>query len=350
MNLAELQNELRAIGNKVNELETAVAQMKPKTEDEKAGAYKAITNLAIRYPLTRRGLDEAGENTRNMYIKVLAGMAFSEEDFQEERLLYIARIAAGITGESFSLEQIVAQGNRLDEEDMENMCADIEPVRDCFLLDALTVANICGKASEKMLSILAEFVMVFDCSYEVMKVLAAVSKGILMEDFNVLDAIGCEIAQKWSGKFWGIIPEQWLVKSRVFCGRYCKDNGVYDERFRFKIGTSNCIVKAKSDTGTAVHKGETLLLCEEIKCTGIFNETLEHKKRTISSPKDGIVYFIEDEIKNKDTDRAEKFVMVYVVSGFDSYEDFCRWYRSPEQAKFIADKERRQQGGNITDE
>lgn len=344
MNLAELQNELRAIGNKVNELETAVAQMKPKTEDEKAGAYKAITNLAIRYPLTRRGLDEAGENTRNMYIKVLAGMAFSEEDFQEERLLYVARIAAGISKENFSLEQIVAQGSRLDGSDMENMCADIEPVRDHFLLDAFTVANICGKASEKMLSILAEFVIVLDCSHEDVEVLAAVSKGILTEDFNGLDAIECEIARKWSMKFRRIIPEQWLVERRVFCGMYKKNRGTSNNEWYSVMLWEEHRVFSRKKAGAVVHSGEEMVL---LKMGGLFSD---NKKKSISAPKDGIVYFIENAIRNENTNSSEKYVMVYVVSGFDNYEDFCRWYRSPEQAQYIADKEREKQGGNITDE
>ncbi len=314
MNLAELQNELRAIGNKVNELETAVAQMKPKTENEMADMYKAITNLAIRHPLTGRGLDEAGENARNMYIKILAGMVFCEEDFREERLLYIARIAAGIRGESFSLEQIIAQGSGLDETDMENMCADMEPVRDYFLLDAFTVANICGKASEKILSILAEFVTVFDCSHEDVAVFAAVSRGMLTEDFDGLDAIGCEVAQKWSGKFRGIIPEQWLVERRVLCGRYFKD--------RF-------IVSSKRDAGTVVYKGEKLVLLEKKVSKKTYYDRIFQSISTISTQKDGVVYFIEDAIRDN-KGRFEEFVKVYVVSGFDNYADFCRWYRNPE--------------------
>ena len=309
MDLTELQSELRSIGKKVKELETAVGQMKPKTEAQKVNGYKFLTDLASQYPLTDRGLDKAEKNTQNMYIKMLANIAFSEEDHQQERLLYIARIAAGIDGQIFSAEQIVELKARFDGADMENMYADIEPVKEYFLLDAFTMANICGKASEKILSILSELVMIFGCDREDIKILAAFSKGVLTDDLRNVDVIKYNTPHKWLDKLRPLI-DRLLIKHRVFCGRYRIDKGTHTIFLSSgpKGATPRCDVESKLNTGSVVRKGEILVSFSEFWMDIVsdhkdylnYLENLETDNitKTISAPIDGIVYFIEDDIKN----------------------------------------------------
>lgn len=362
MNFTELQCELRSISKKVDNLAAAVEQMRPKTADEKADAYKSIENLAIHYPITGRGLDTAEENTRNMYIRVLAAIALSEDAFFMERLLYIARIAAGIGTQRYSAEQMVELGSKFDASDVADMAVDLEPVKEMFLLDAFNVANICGKASEEILTLLAELAVAFGYGREDMEVFAAVSKGVLTDDFSSLDAIKGDITCKWCGKFLQTIPDGWLEKHRVFCGRYCKKNDIvygsggllyFDT---IEKATPKCKLKKKVDSGRGVRKGQRLVsFVEEYpkEPRGSIGFVLWHMseeteitysdEKSISAPEDGIVFYIEDSIKNKATDKTEQYVNVYVASRFDSYDAFCKWYNTQK-------KGRTENIGNISDQ
>lgn len=347
----------------MDNLAAAVEQMRPKTADEKADVYKSIENLAIHYPITGRGLDTAEENTRNMYIRVLAAIALSEDAFFMERLLYIARIAAGIGTQRYSAEQMVELGSKFDASDVADMAVDLGPVREMFLLDAFNVANICGKASEEILALLAELVVAFGCSREDMEVFAAVSKGALTDDFSSLDAIKGNITCKWCGKFLRTIPGEWLERHRYFCGRYCKKNGIVwvygsDVSLYFdtiRKATSKCKLEKKVDNGTAVQKGQRLVsFVEEYPQKPTVHFGLHHwlmtgeteitysDEKSISAPEDGIVFYIEDSIKNKATDKTEQYVNVYVASRFDSYDAFCKWYNTQK-------KGRTKNIGNISD-
>lgn len=381
MNFTELQCELRSISKKVDNLAAAVEQMRPKTADEKADAYKSIENLAIHYPITGRGLDTAEENTRNMYIRVLAAIALSEDAFFMERLLYIARIAAGIGTQRYSAEQMVELGSKFDASDVADMAVDLEPVKEMFLLDAFNVANICGKASEEILTLLAELAVAFGYGREDMEILAAVSKGALTDDFSSLDAIKGDITCKWCGKFLRTIPGEWLERHRYFCGRYCKENGiVWNNHSNYSMdsnvyttwpkvcreisshfnmirnATPKCKLEKMVDSGMAVRKGQKLIVfMEEYPqepslintkmsfCISGDTEITYSDKKSISAPEDGIVFYIEDSIKNKATDKTEQYVNVYVASRFDSYDAFCEWYNTQK-------KGRTENIGNISDQ
>lgn len=359
MNLTELQSELRSISKKVNELEAAVEQMKPKTMEEKNNEYKVLTELAIQYPLTERGLDKAGENTRNMYISLLASMAFLEESFLKERLLYIARIAAGIGQKQYPVEQIVQLASQFDKSDIKNLKCDIEPVKENFLLDAFIVTGICGNASEIMISMLAEMATTLGYNCEDIEVFAAVSKSLLTDDFSSLDTIKCTVSHKLCGKFLHVIPTQWIVDHRIFCGRYCMTNGYDSESSVGYIWcTPKCTIKFRLDAGTIVKKGMTLVSFKEektvtdamrsvVKSLSSMSVTKPGNIQNIIAPMDGLVYYIEDEIKNKTTYKSEKFVMVYVVSRFDDYGAFCNWYKTRKLTKAIEQMEKREQNGNI---
>lgn len=347
MNLTELQSELRSISKRMNDLEMAVEQMKPKSEDERANEYRTIMNLASKYPIIGRGLDTVGENTQSMYLKVLADMALAEEEYLQERLLYVTRIAAGIGEPSYSAEQIVELGTKFDAADMENFGTDIEPVRDNFLVDAFMVANLCGGASERILGTLAELATLLDCDAECIFVLTTISKGLLTDDFEFLEKMEKSSSYQWRGKSLPIAPEKWLIEHRICCGRYCIG---HESPFKDSNSTPKCDVKSGLKQGTIVKKGTKLVSFTEESYRGDFGMRMivygvRKQERTISALADGMVYYIRDDIKNKVTGMIEKFFMVYVVSRFDNYDVFCEWYQDLK----TRDKERSESGGNIAD-
>lgn len=348
MNLTELQSELRSISKRMNDLEMAVEQMKPKSEDEKANEYRTITDLASKYPIIGRGLDTVGENTQSMYLKVLAGMALAEEEYLQERILYVTRIAAGIGEPSYSAEQIVELGTKFDVADMENFGTDIEPVRDNFLVDAFMVANICGGASERILGTLAELATLLDCDAECIFVLTTISKGLLTDDFEFLEKMEENFSYQWRGKYLLIAPEKWLIEHRICCGRYCIG---HELPFIDSNSTPKCDVKFKLNQGTIVKKGTKLVSFKEefhdIVMPAFYAKLRgdEKQEKTIFALADGVVYYIRDDIKNKVTGMIENFVMVYVVSRFDNYDAFCEWYQDLK----TRDEERSESGGNIAD-
>lgn len=349
MNLTELQSELRSISKRMNDLERAVEQMKPKSEDEKANEYRTITDLASKYPIIGRGLDTIGENTQSMYLKVLAGMALAEEEYLQERLLYVTRIAAGIGEPSYSAEQIVELGTKFDAADMEELSTDIEPVRDNFLVDAFMVANICGGASERMLGTLAELATLLDCDAECIFVLTTISKGLLTDDFEFLEKMEKNFSYQWRGKSLLIAPEKWLIEHRICCGKYCIG---YKAPFRDTNSTPKCNVKSRLKQGAVVKKGTKLVSFTEepymdYEIKRVYGEVYEAGKqeKTISAGADGMVYYIRDDIKNKVSGMIENFVLVYVVSRFDDYDAFFEWYQDLK----TRDEERSESDGNIAD-
>lgn len=364
MDLTELQRELRILRQEINKLEVAVVRRELKSEEKRDTEYKVIDSLASQYPLTRKVLVQAEESTQHMYIRILGSLAISEAAHRAERLLYISKIAMGMGWQEKASERIVELGSKLDVDDLHNLFIDVEQAKESFLLDAFIVANICGKASEQMMVMLAALIQIFGCNKEDTAVIAAVAKGVLTDDFSGLDRI--------DKKFPDDVLEQWLSGLRVCCGQYCisTDLKQHDNKM---IAVPRCQVKKIVEAGTAVKVGEELVsyieevipglelempyieiphlemrpsffgrksrkvLEEAEECAKAYEEErakeeAENTKSIVYSA-DGLVYYLESDIENEDSGKMEKFVKVFVISPYDDYEALCRWYRETWKAQ-----------------
>lgn len=48
--------------------------------------------------------------------------------------------------------------------------------------------------------------------------------------------------------------------------------------------------------------------------------------KAVIAPCDGIVFFVDEERKSSEqAGEKEKYILIYVVSWFDDYDDFCAW-------------------------
>ncbi len=345
MNYTQLQAELRSIAKRIEELEFSVEQMKPKTEEEKKNEYTSIQDLAGKYPLPGRGLEETNENTRSMYLKLLSVVASLDEDFYKGKLLYITRIAAGISGREYSAEKIVKMAKQFEKGDLSHIKTDLESVKNWFLVDMLSVTYLYGEPTEKVNDFVAGMATIIGYSADDFEVLTSICKCILTENFDYLNVTADRVIDyKWCGMFADVIPAKWFAEHRCFCGRYCTNNGCVSFENLLRIAESEaeatkvCEVKERCKAGTIVKKGALLVKYIEKPNiifpynSGIIRTWEDERVRVIKSPRDGIVYFIEDEIKNTKTDAIEKYVEVYVVSCFDEYGIFCRWYKTVTKA------------------
>lgn len=209
MNLIELQNELHRIAKKVAELETAVGQMEiqPKFQNDSTNEFESITKLAVSHPL-ERGLCERSQNTKKVYIKLLAHIALMDEKCMREKLLYITRIAAGIDSHEYTAELVAEMGLRLRTTDMESMAQTLKPVSYAFLVDAFVVSNICGQADRAVQSVLGGLSEILECNMKEIKVVSTVAKSVLTADNRFLERIKGDTNYMICIKFQYFIPKQ----------------------------------------------------------------------------------------------------------------------------------------------
>lgn len=350
MDLAGMQKELCFLKRRINEMEISVEQMKLKPEEKKTAEYKIIDDLASLHPLTRDVLECAEESTQHLYIGILGNMALSENEYREARLLYIAKIMMGMSGQEKAVEQIIELGLRFEAEELNYLFSDLEQVKGSFLVDAFVVANICGKASEQMAAMLEPFTKALGCDREDIEVIATVAKSVMTDDFSDLDRLKNKISPNWNRRFPGALPERWLAGYRVYCGQYCVSTDLtqYGDKM---VAVPRCHVKKQVEAGEMVKKEDELVSYIECKASGLLTSSIElpsfglphflfnrkEKKaigrakeeaenvKSIFSLADGLVFYLENEIVNEDSGRMEKFVNVYVVSPLDDYEALYRW-------------------------
>lgn len=63
-----------------------------------------------------------------------------------------------------------------------------------------------------------------------------------------------------------------------------------------------------------------------VRTSGYSNKITTTEKRSITAPCDGIVFFVDDYKKGEASDKEDKYIAVFVVSFFDEYDCFCKWY------------------------
>lgn len=274
----------------------------------------------------------------------------------EEKLLYIGRLAVGM-GHPFRSDVIHQMGVGMTKTHFEKACNDLIPLKYSFFTDALIVANLGGKVSESVFTLIADIAKVVDCDKEELRMAAMVAKAVLIDDFDVLKNIYSTKENNWAGAFREHIPGSWIIAQRVKCGEVCyeiknetsshivaRPQGIFgwfskaQEIHNSNVGFHG--IDKLAEHGGFVKAGERIIDCKGndnkyIKIPkNIFtdelsieiNKLVKKQEKSIFSPCNGTVYFIEDEQYIRSKKETRKWLSVYVTSCFDNYSDLCEWH------------------------
>lgn len=358
MNLTELQIQLRSIEEQIAMLQTEIEKMKPKPEDEQKAMFEKITKMASQFPLENKQTISMSDTDVKTYLTCLAYVILADKNQIYERLLYICRLAYGL-GITISAEDIFRMGLEVDKIYLDKACSELKNFRDSFLVDALILTNIGQEVTDVMFSLVADIAKILECDKEDIQVAAYVAKAVLLADFNVLKQIPVPSKNRWMGQFTQHIPTSWINSQRIKCDEICTEikktsasstNSYYPLRTVIgdsTIDTQNpCVIKNRLQAEKIVKKGDELVVYEKIIPTGNSKESLmsnafayygscystiknevKKEKKTIVAPCDGVVFFITDEKYNSSKNETYIKTLVYVVSYFDDYTEFCDWHK-----------------------
>lgn len=336
MNLTDLQKQLRAIEEHAAALQVEIEKMKPQPENRKKEVLEGITKIATQYPLKNRKLPKEMAELSQSYITCLAYIMLAENNKIYEKLLYLSRLARGM-GVLVSSEDILRMGMEVDKEYFENACAELKELKYLFLTDTLILANISEEAANITLSLIADIAGIVECDKDDLRAAAYVAKAVLTEDFDVLRQLPIPNKNHWMGQFRQHIPASWINAQRMECGRVCIETtrrgiGIADNSM--KTWKTN-MIKNKLQLDSIVKRGDALVVYEqgEDPVSSFFKSiriepNSRPKEETIQAPCNGIVFYIEDEKYDSSKEETRKELVVYVVSYFDDYKDFCKWYKN----------------------
>lgn len=313
LNLTELQIEIKEVEKHLSSIRSEIEKLKPKKEEEKFD-FDYITELAEKYPLDYLKISNASDIQKSDFIKGLSYLLLNGGRDIYEGLLYITRLAVGIRL-PISSQEIYMNGLAFETKDLYNICANIEDYKYSFLIEAFIIANLCESRDNSKLGIVAEFAEILGCDKEDVYVISHIAKSKLVGDLSVLDDIAPPSQNKYSKKFDDYIPWDWLINKRNECAKLCINmQGIW----QLLLNSTNVkSIEKREPNGKVVKKGDTLL-----------TYTSDHRRKKIVSEFDGIVYFIENSETSKRNDGIEyTYLYVYVVSYFDDYENFEKWFK-----------------------
>lgn len=340
MNLTDLQVELRSIEERIAKLHFEIEKMKPKPEEEKKADFETITKLAKQHMITDLRISSASEVIRKQFVSSLSYLLLTEEKDIYERLLYLCRISQGC-GLNLSAEDIYKAGLEFEFKDMKELCTDLQEYKYSYLVEAFTIANLSEESSTEILTVIADIAKLMECDKEEIQVIGQVAKSRLLDDSELLKRIPRPSKNRWSGMFVEYISEQWLEKKRIHCKTICIDKyrrSVLDAAPDGFKTEHPCVIKDRLPCGSVVQKGDTLLKYDEKVITSeernnpyifmlfLSQETTTIEERNITAPCDGIVFYAEYDKKGEISDKMDKYIAVFVVSYFDEYASFCKWY------------------------
>ena len=336
MDLTELQTELRLMEQQLVKLQTEVEKMKPQPEDERKKNYETINRLAQLYPLKNAGLESAPYNIKKLFIRGLSFLLQTEIQEQYSRILYLCRLSAG-SGMDLSAEDILRLGVNFNAEDIGVLCIDLSDYKYPFLTEAFILANLPGKCSGLLLGMIVAIAEIMKCDREEIQITAQIAKSVLTGNPDVLSELPVPSRNRWSGKFRDYIPQEWIEGQRKKCAELHiqKDSGKYETLYqkifwmRGEVPTEKlCKVIEQLQSGTVVKKGQYICSYEE-KTLDKQTFVVKTAYKTVTAPCDGIVFFVNDERKSSEqAGEKEKYLLIYVVSWFDDYDDFCAWRKN----------------------
>ena len=338
MNLTDLQMELRSIEEHISALHNEIEKMKPQTEEEKKTDFEKITKLAEQHPVINKKIKTAPPEVKKLIIGSLSSMILTEEKHLYSRLLFLCRLAVG-SGCDMSAEDLYKLGLEFEMSDLYELGKDTGDVdyKYTLLVEAFVLVNLSEEASVEILSVTADFAQIMGCDKEEIRVLGMVAKSILLADFNYMLEMPVPTNNRWSGKLGEFISQDWIIKHRKECGKLC----VYQCAEKFFLSRKGnekyievhpCEIKNQLQTGSIVKKGDIICNYTEIvdydsSVLCVFSDiTHVTVEKTLTAPCDGVVYFIEDEKSGEVKEKPDKYIAAYVVSYFDDYTDFCKWY------------------------
>lgn len=323
MDLTDLQVELRSIEQRIAALHLEIEKMKPKTPEEKRADFDAITKLARKYPLTNSVISSVSEPVRKQLIGGLTSLLQPYEKDCYEGLLYLSRLSWGC-GMEFSAEEIYRAGLEFSLEGIERACAVLQKYKYTYLVEAFVIAGLVEEKWNEKLVVIADVAALMGCDQEEVQVTAQVAKCRLTGNWELLKVLSAPSKSRWLGKFAEYIPQEWIIKQRIFCGSICnkKWTGSGGTYYSFLGGKTesqemrSCLIKKRVQAGSIVKRGEVILEYEEAdKTTAVY-----------TAPCNGVAFFINENRKGKVQDKPDQYLTVYVVSYFDVYGDFCKWH------------------------
>lgn len=350
MDLTDLQVELCSIEQRIAALHLEIEKMKPQTEKEKKENFEAITKLARKHPLTNSVMSSVPEPIRKQLIGGLSSLLQTDEKDSYEGLLYLLRLSCG-WGLELSAEDIYRAGLKFNLEDIEKSCAVLQEYKHTYLVETFVIAGLAEEKWNEKLVAIADMAVLMKCDKEEVQVTAQVAKCRLTGDWDSLKELPVPSGSRWMGKLGEYIPKEWIIGQRIRCGCLCetKWEHPYIGFGFFMLPVSDkppvekhpCIIKSKVQAGNIVRKGSFLLEYEEEEesnnNTGLYRveESKPRVKKTITAPCNGIVYFIENNIKRviQNQNKYDKYLNVYVISYFDKYEDLCEWHKEHQHEK-----------------
>lgn len=315
MNMTDIQMRLRKIGEELTLLEGALEELKPK--DKKAGkdVYKNIDILAGKNPICNNRLAKEEDILKKYYIQFLSIIANMDKRNYEDKLLYITRLARGI-GYEGDAKDIEMLGVDISNDIFENIVRFTDKYNYNIIADGLIVADINGEAEDDVISLISGMAGYMGCSKEDMKVISTVAVCMLENEFDRLNELDIN-TNKWMGVFSDQIPEEWLIKNRVF---YKSLNGRSNSCYILFDGIAMCI-KEGLNSGSIAKKGDILEERRESIPRSIFRKK-EDKPEGKIVEKDGIIFLKKTEENNIYVDI---FYDVYIVSFFDDMEKVSEW-------------------------
>jgi hypothetical protein len=347
MNLTDLQVELRNIEEHIVTLHNEIEKMKPKTEEEKKADFDQITKLAGENPIVNKSIRSASDESKKLMFSSLAYILLLEETDFYNRILYLCRLAKGCDFNT-SAEDLYKMGLGFVTSDLSRLSNDIGAYKYTYLVELLIVANLSEDASVNILSMIADIARMFEISKEEIRVLGMVAKGVLINDENYV--IGMPIPSKnmWSGKLREYLSEEWIEKHRKCCEVLCTKKYEKLVTLFYTTGQNDvnytkvnpCKIKNSLQAGTVVKKGDVICTYSErtLKKEALIAHTIPsifgvkpeyvRVEKKVIAPCDGVVFFIEDKKVGAIKDKTDEYIVVFVVSYFDDYTNFCTWYKS----------------------
>ena len=335
MNLTDLQVELRNIEEQLSALHNEIDKMKPKSEDEKKTDFGTIDSLAARHTIFREEIEGMPYETKMAFFRSLSFTLLSTEKVIYARLLYMTRLCLGC-GLNWKSEEIYKGG--LEITDINSVVMEVKDHEYAFLVEAFIISNINMPADEKTLSMIADIANIMGCDSEELRVIAQVAKCKLVGDMDLLHDLPVPTKNKWMNKFRSYIPNEWIVKNRIECGR---------------ISTIEYKIAESCQAGSVVKSGNIICKYRDRFALGVlysgiikafqmaapFQESEDFVENTLSykeltAPCDGIVFFMDDKRQGEDKDNPDEYdeyIVVYVVSYFDDFNDFTQWYKRNNQ-------------------
>lgn len=170
----------------------------------------------------------------------------------------------------------------------------------------------------------------------------------MMDDTEILLNIPIPTENRWMNRFWNYIPYEWIVKNRKEVGvicikKYKKTDGDANDCISpckitesiqsesiVRTGDIICKYTQKQKLKKKLDYGSTPypLALAQIIATSLVETEVKDEENVIKAPCDGIVFFINDSRKSEVNGKQDEYVVAYIVSYFDYYNDFDKWFKA----------------------